>query len=183
VADVGGELRELHEKYVAMLGMRRRHQAGEEDVGKVRWEMAELAARYPGALREIDDLPMEVIERRIAGLAAAIEGTGEVAPWMRASARFHVLARGALSAKRWLGGRKHVDAAVERSFASEVGSLPFPDEARAWAGELGELASPPRGRLTDAVLARVGRELDMTARSARRLVFGVPRRERKVGSS
>jgi hypothetical protein len=140
--------------------------------------MAELAARFPGALREIDDLPMEVIEQRIAELAAAIHGTREVESWMRVSARFHALARGALCAKRWLGGRKRVDAATERAFAAEAGSLAFPDEARAWAGELAALASPPRGRVTDAVFARVGRELHLPARAARRLVFGVPRRER-----
>jgi hypothetical protein len=178
VTDVRDELGGLREKYVAMLGMRRRHEAGEEDAGEVKREMAELATRYPGALREMDDLPVEVIEQRIEGLAAAIEGRGEVEAWMRATARFHVLARGALCAKRWLGGRKRVDAAVERAFAAEAGSLAFPEEARAWAGELGELASPPRGRVTDAVFARVGRELDRTARAARRLVFGVPRRER-----
>jgi hypothetical protein len=172
------ELRDLREKYVAMLGMRRRHDAGEEDAGQVKREMAELAARYPGALRETDDLPIEIIEQRIAGLAAAVEGTGEVEPWMRAMARFHVLARGALCAKRWLGGRKRIDAATERAFAAAAGSLAFPAEAREWAGELGELASPPRGRVTDAVFMRVGRELDLTAKTARRLVFGVPRRER-----
>jgi hypothetical protein len=173
------ELRDLREKYVAMLGMRRRHDAGEEDTAQVRQEMAELAARYPGALREIDDLPVEVIEQRIAALAGALEGTIEVEPWMRAAARFHALARGALCAKRWLGGRKHVDAATERAFAAEAGSLAFPDEARAWAGELGTIASPPRGRVTDAVFARVGRELGLTTHAARVLVFGVPRRERK----
>jgi hypothetical protein len=172
------ELRDLREKYAAMLGMRRRHEAGEEDAGQVKREMAELAARYPGALREIDDLPIEVVEQRIAELAAAVQGTGQVEPWMRAMARFHALARGALCAKRWLGGRKRIDAAVERAFEVAVGSLAFPAEARAWAGELDALASPPRGRVTDAVFARVGRELDLTARAARRLVFGVPRRER-----
>jgi hypothetical protein len=97
---------------------------------------------------------------------------------MHASSRFHALARGALCAKRWLGGRRRVDAAVERAFVAAVSSLAFPEEARAWARELGVLASPPRGRLTDAVFARVGRELGVTERAARHLVFGPPRRDR-----
>jgi hypothetical protein len=172
-------LEELRDKYVTMLAMRRRHDAGTEDEGAVRREMAQLAARFPGALREIDDLELSEIEARIAALDAAILGRCEAEPWMRASARFHSLARGALCAKRWLGGRRRVDDAVERAFVAAVSSFAFPEEARAWAGALGVLASPPRGRVTDAVFVRVGRELGVSERAARRLVFGEPRRERR----
>jgi hypothetical protein len=171
-------LQQLRDKYVTMLAMRRRHDAGTEDASDVKREMAQLAARYPGALREIDDLELSEIEARVAALDAAIAGHREAEPWMQAAARFHELARGALCAKRWLGGRRRVDAAVERAFLAVLPELAFPEEARSWAGELAGLAAPPRGRVTDAVFARVGRELGLSERAARRLVFGEPRRER-----
>jgi hypothetical protein len=175
-----GSLEELRDKYATMRGMRLRHAAGEEgDAGEVQQQMARLAARYPGALREIDDLALHEIERRIAVLDRAIAGDSVVEPWMEALARFHELARGALCAKRWLGGRKRVDASTERAFAESLPSLAFPEDARAWADELGRIAAPPRGRVMDVVFARVARELGTSDRVARRLTFGPPRRERR----
>jgi hypothetical protein len=174
-----GALEELRDKYVTMLAMRRRHDAGTEDATDVKREMAQLAARYPGALREIDDLELREIEARIDALDAAIAGQRQAEPWMQAAARFHALARGALCAKRWLGGRRRVDEVVERDFLAALPELAFPPDARAWAGALDAVAAPPRGRLTDAVFARVGRELGLSERAARRLVFGEPRRQRR----
>jgi hypothetical protein len=171
-------LEELRDKYATMLAMRRRHDAGEEDLAEAKQQMTRLAARYPGALREIDELPLDEIERRIAQLEQTMQGVLPVEPWMRALARFHELARGALCAKRWLAGRKHVDAGIERAFAAELPSLAFPEDAGAWAGELDRIAAPPRGRVTDAVFARVARELGTSDQAARRLAFGAPRKER-----
>jgi hypothetical protein len=140
--------------------------------------MAQLAARYPGALREIDDLPLAEIERRVAALDEAIGGERQVESWMVAAARFHALARGALCAKRWLEGRREVDEGVERAYALAVPSLAFPAEARQWSGALKELAAPPRGRMTSVVFARIASELDLSEAAVRELVFGVPRRHR-----
>jgi hypothetical protein len=175
-------IEELRDKYVTMLSMRVEHERGEEREGEPRRRMAELAARFPGALREIDDLELEQIRARIAALEAVLGGEQPAEPWMEAIARFHALARGALCAKRWLAGRKRVDRRTEAAFAEAVEGLAFPDDARAWAGQLAEVAGPPRGRVMDVVFARVARELGMTERGARRLVFGVPRRERRRAS-
>lgn len=172
------ELRGLRDKYATMLAMRRDHDAGTEDASDVRRQMAELAAQFPGALREIDELPMDDLEQRVAALDAAIAGDRAVEPWMRATARFHALARGALCAKRWLGGRRRIDVDTERAFAAALPSLAFPREAGAWAGDLAALAVPASGRVTAVVFARIARELGIGERAARRLVFGVPRRER-----
>jgi hypothetical protein len=95
---------------------------------------------------------------------------------MRAVWRFHVLTRGALCAKRWLAGRKAIDASAEAAFAREAGALCWGQDARAWEGELARLAAPPRGRVTDLVFVRLSHELGIDEAAARALVF--PRRRR-----
>ncbi len=170
---------ELRAKYAQMLAMRVAHASGDEDAEDVRARMGEVAARFPGALREIDDLELAEIERRIAALDAVAQAKHEVEPWMEAVAMFHAMARGALCAKRWLGGRKRVDAGVVQAFEQGVAALAFPEDARGWSGELARIASPPRGRVMDVVFARLARELGTSERAARRLVFGAPRRERR----
>jgi hypothetical protein len=171
----------LRAKYAEMLEMRISHDAGGENAALARARMAALASRFPGALREIDDLELDAIRERIARLEAVLRGGAAADPWMEAVALFHSVARGALCAKRWLGGRKSVDGALERAYAADVPGLPFPEDARAWEGHLASVASPPRGRLMDLVFARVAQTLRTTQRDARRLVFGAPRRERRRG--
>ena len=170
-------LEQLGVKYREMLAMRLAHTSGEEDEAEARQRMAELASRFPGALREIDDLEIEVIRHRIRSLEATLRGEAEVEPWMVAVGLFHGLARGALRAKRWLAGRKHVDAETTRAFAHDV-ELGGPEDALAWAGDLARVASPPRGRVMDLVFDRLAAALGTTPEEARRLVFGVPRRQR-----
>jgi hypothetical protein len=170
-------IEELAFKYAEMLSMRLAHASGEEDGPAVRARMVELARRFPGALREIDDLELAVIRNRIGRLAAVLRGDGEAEPWMKATTLFHTLARGALCAKRWLAGRKSVDYVTQKAFEHDASFLTFPEEARAWAADLARVASPPRGRLTSLVFARVARALGTTERQARRLVFGPPRRK------
>ena len=168
------DLDALRGKYTKMVALRVERLPEDE----MRRQMAELAQWFPGALRELDDLELGEIRRRVEALEAVLEGTSKPEPWMEAVALFHALTRGALVVKRWLGGRKRVDAALARRFAAEHGELPFAEDAQSWAEELAGIASPPRGRLTDAVFARVARTLGVAERQARRLVFGVPRRER-----
>jgi hypothetical protein len=172
-------LEELLAKYAQMLAMRIAHAAGHEDADEARARMAGLASRFPGALREIDDLELAEIRRRIRLLDEVLHEHREVEPWMEAVALFHAMARGALCAKRWLGRRKRIDPALEEAFARGIPLLPFPEEARAWSHDLARIASPPRGRVTDLVFARLAESLGISEVAARRLVFGVSRRERR----
>lgn len=171
-----GDLDALRDKYTTMVALRLERLPDEE----MRQRMAELALHFPGALRELDDLELAEIRRRVEALDAVLAGNVQPQPWMEAVALFHAGMRGALVVKRWLGGRKRVDAALARRFAAEHAELPFADDARSWAGELAGIASPPRGRLTDAVFARLARTLGVAEQQARRLVFGAPRRERRA---
>jgi len=65
-----------------------------------RERMAALASRFPGALREIDTLPLDEIEARIEALTRAERDPSHAARWMTAQSRFHALTREALRARR-----------------------------------------------------------------------------------
>jgi hypothetical protein len=169
---------ELRAKYAEMLSMRIANAAGDEDAAGARPRMARLAARFPGALREIDDLELAEIRRRVAALDAFASASGEEQDWMEPVALFHRLARGALATKRWLAGRRHVDEALAGAFGAFASLAPFPEEIQAWASDLERVASPPRGRLLDVVFARLAAELGVDEPAARRLVFGRGARRR-----
>jgi hypothetical protein len=183
------ELEELRAKYAEMLAMRlehdrRRAQAphAEANFSRAREEtprLARLAARYPGALREMDDLELDEIRRRIAALERAIRDECAVEPWMAAIVRFHILGRGALCAKRWLRGQKEVDVGTARAFEAALasGTLLNAEEASHWASELTGVARPPGGKLSYLILSRVAQELGISRGEARFLVFGRPRKQ------
>ena len=168
-------LEELHSKYAEMLAMRLAEEvapAERPDEGEVRLRMMALAARFPGALREIDALELREIRARMDKLATVLSGESAVESWMEAIILFHRFARGALCAKRWLRGCKRVDDEIVRKYAAQVETLSFPDDARGWATDLAHVAAPPHGRVTHLVFARVARSLGMSESQARRLVFG-----------
>lgn len=152
------DLRALRDKYREMKRLRAEHEAGE--VADPRPAMRALAARFPGALREIDELPMHVIDARIASLERALAGEAPE-PWVRALARYHAWMRLALrlrlacardrsaeAARAWLAGaeREHADDVEPRELDEDM---------------LAAVLRPPGGRLHRVILGRVGRELDV----------------------
>jgi hypothetical protein len=157
--------------------MRLEHDSGEEDAEHAQKRMARLAARFPGALREIDELEIDAIRGRIAELEAALADRGPVEEWMDVLAHFHALARGALYAKRWLGGRKRVDSALASAYERQAAEFEFSEDALRWAEALDRIAKPPRGRVLDLVFARLAADLGTTQERARTLVFRPRRRK------
>lgn len=129
--------------------------------------MAALSREWPGALRELDELPLDEVVSRIGRLEIARRDPSRVERWMIAQDAFHRYARGVLAAKRWLGKRKRVTPEHVASFRASA----EPD-ARVWADALEDVAAPPRGRLMDLVHARVAADLGASVAEARRLVFG-----------
>jgi hypothetical protein len=166
---VTADLTSLRTKYARLLALRELHERAKSDATFVepdpRQEMTSLARTWPGSLRELDELPMDVIRTRITALDRALRDPSRIEQWMIAQAAFHRLARGALSAKRWLGKRKRITSDVRASFEEHA-----PRDARAWRDALADVASPPRGRLMDLVFARLASELDVSIAEARRLV-------------
>jgi hypothetical protein len=184
------ELRALRDKYERMDRLRSLHARARNEPAFVepdpREEMAALARSFPGALREIDELPLDVIRTRIDELAAAEADASRITPWMKAHARFHALARGALAAKRWLAGRPLTPELVE-SYARFVATMTdarAATDAAAWTSDLAAIAKPPRGRLMELVFARLAVELAIDVTAARGLVVA-PRaslRGRRAGA-
>ena len=134
-------------------------------------EMALLAAEFPGALREIDELPLEEIDARIASLTRACGDLAAVEPWMRAVMSFHDLTRGALAAKKWLSGRKTVTSADRDELEKLARATSDGDAILTWLDDLAAIAQPPRGKITDLVFRRLALSLAVSEEEARALVF------------
>ena len=119
--------------------MRELRAANIGDGAEARAALRAFAAAWPGALKELDTLPTDEIERRARACA-----DGDVEPWMAWSARYHELMRAALAIRR-------SDGSVERRRASTRRS------SRA-------VKRPRHGRLNVVVFAELAREFDLPAR-------------------
>lgn len=152
------EIARLLAKYEEMRRLRLAHLAAakaepDEAEPDPRPAMIALAAEFPGALRELDRLPLGAIEARLAALAKARDDRRAVAPWMTAQSVHHRFARAALAAKRWLAGAKAITPEVRARFRRELA------DAAAVEDDLEALAAPPGGRVMGIVDARVARVL------------------------
>jgi hypothetical protein len=128
----------LTDKYRRMLELRARL-TGPLDA-RDRATLKQLAREYPGALRELDSLPTDEIERRLA----ACERGGE--PWLDWMQRYHTLMRAALRIK---SGGAAVD--VDDAFARAVRR---PEHGRVMAVVFTRLASElglPRQQVWDTL--------------------------------
>lgn len=129
------ELAELSEKYDLLLALRRARERGEPIPD--RRVFRELASRFPGALRELDRMPMATLERRAAELAEVRAGQAP-RPWMAVVASYHELIRFALAHR----GR-------------HAASPPTGGDREFLEG----LARPPSGRVVPLVTSRLARVL------------------------
>ncbi len=100
-----------------------------------RAELRAVARQWPGALRELDSLATDELERR----AAACRGDGASADWVGWMARYHELMRAALAIRRG-----ESPSTVDATFAAEV-------------------ARPQHGRLNVVVFARLAVEVGRPA--------------------
>ena len=166
-------LHALRHKYAAIVELRLAHAAGTEDPQAVRPRLLDLAREFPGALREIDQLALDELHRRIAELDSVLAGESPHASWMAAVALFHALLRGALCAKRWMSTAGLAGEDARRAFVAGLPAMAFPDDARAWIDDLDAIAAPPRGRMMDLVLPRIAKTLAITVEETRALVLPV----------
>src|SRR5512142_1166031 len=86
----------LARKYRALVTLRARRDAG--GAPATRDELRDLAAEFPGCLRELDTLGRDELERRATAAAAAATG-GAREPWMDWIASYHALMAEALAAR------------------------------------------------------------------------------------
>lgn len=149
---------ELLEKYLEMRELRRLD-AKKGALADPKPRMRALAKKFPGALREIDELSLEIIQKRIDALE---NPEAEPKKWMIAMMRFHQAMREVLAIKRVIGRRK-VTPALRRAALRAAPSSQW---------DLERVARPPAGRLTDVVFEHVAAQMGITPGAARRLVFG-----------
>lgn len=132
----------LRAKYERMRELRA---AAIGDGADARVALRAFAAEWPGALKELDTLPTDEIERRARACA-----DGDAEPWMAWSLRYHELMRAALAIRRGdeatavdasgaAGARAAAHARVDAAFAAAV-------------------KRPRHGRLNVVVFAQLGRE-------------------------
>jgi hypothetical protein len=145
----------LCEKYREIKRLRSEHAAGLR--GDPRRELIALARRFPGSLRELDQLPMEVIETRLEALETMLTGRAAVAEWVRLQIDYHAWMRTALRIKQMAAAASGdrvaaVLAQLPRRYAPAVDEPPLssldPETVAA-------ILKPLGGRLNPWVYARV----------------------------
>jgi len=152
----------LRHKYQTLVALRGAVSARAEIAP--RDELAALATAFPGALRELDRLPMASLEARLRALELALAEHAEPEPWMWLQAGYHGFMRAVLRIRRLSRGRPALIVDV----ASELAALayePADDEPPAQRFGLADLIAirrPPRGRLNPWVIEQVARDHGVT---------------------
>lgn len=160
-------LADLSRKYREILALRA------ADGPAPRERLRALATEFPGALRELDALPPEVIHARLEELARAAS-VGEAPPWAQWSMAYHGLMRITLAVKRSLSlGSLDLIAAQSISLAMSArwGSALDEDYVRS-------LAAPPQGRLGVVVFAALGARFSAAPDALWRSLFPTARPDR-----
>ena len=159
------ELTELLRKYDLLAELRQKREAG----GSVapRGELLALARAFPGALRELDTLPMAVIEERREALRRAAAGD-PATEWMTWMIAYHATMRAALFLKARLARTRDAkanDSAAAGEPSSDDPLSELADEASRRfdlpldVAFVRAVERPPERRVNAAVFARLGREL------------------------
>jgi hypothetical protein len=129
-------------------------------------ELVALAAAFPGALRELDCLPMHELEMRTHAVRAAVEDASRVEHWMVLQIGYHGFMRAVLRIRRLLLERERsaVEGARDRALAYEA-ALDEPALERFDAEAFALIRKPPRGRLNPWVVTQVARDHGVTEQS------------------
>ncbi len=143
----------LREKYQRMLEMRRVHDSGAAH--DPRAEMRALAQQFPGALREIDELPLEVIAQRIEQLSAVVDQQMPLSSWMVWMVEYHGHWRAALRIRRMGLPRVDIAVALEQLQQTYVAAHDEPPLTAFDAETLAAVLKPENGRLNPWVLSRI----------------------------
>lgn len=148
-----GALAALRDKYRRMLEMRRMHDTGVEQ--DPRAEMRALAQQFPGALREIDELPLDVIAQRVEQLSAVVDGNAPPLSWMAWMVEYHGHWRAALRIRRMGLPRVDVAVALQQLQQAYVAAHDEPPLTSFDAETLAAVLKPANGRLNPWVLSRI----------------------------
>jgi hypothetical protein len=162
------DLHALARKYRALAELRRSAEleAGAELSGL----LLGLGREFPGALIELDRLPLPEIDRRLEAIEQGLV-TGAVEPWIVWMCAYHQSMRAALELRRRVSGRAELARALARELASAAErATGFPCDA-----ELVIAVARARGGVEVVVLERLSRQMGVPAAEIRRALFPEPR--------
>jgi hypothetical protein len=137
-------------------------------------EMSALAAAFPGALRELDRVPLPLIEQRLASLQAVVEGRAPLVAWMTLQIAYHGFMRAVLRLRRGLLSVSECDLSDPRACLQRLAYIAASDEPapeRLDATALSIIRSPPGGRLNPWVMEQVARHLAVCPADIERALF------------
>ncbi|MRG93301.1 hypothetical protein [Polyangium spumosum] len=165
----------LEGKYAEIAELRRARDRGEPIPEKAVFKA--LAERFPGALCELDTLPLDVVDARLEAIRSALAGGG-IEAWIAWMIGYHALLRASL--------RIRIRAVRDRSCSDErAGELA--KDASMHAGIEVDVAfvratlRPPAGRIAAVVYMRLEALFDAPASAIRAALF--PRlRDRRAAS-
>jgi hypothetical protein len=160
-------VRGLRDKYREMLALRVEHARGDAEDPRPR--MRSLARSFPGALRELDELPLERIEQRLRELDDALAAGAPFPQWIALQVGYHAWMRAALRVKRLSRGRRgaELDAVLRELAALDAD----PSEPQLDRAAVALVLDPPGGRLGPWVVAEVARSAAVEPRSVLRALF------------
>ena len=138
-----------------------------------RAELGALARAFPGALRELDRVPLTVLEARHAALDRVITADTDPEPWMTLQCAYHGFMRAALRIRRLSRARGLIESDAQTLLAA-LPYVPAEDEPPVhrlgWL-ELTAIRSPPAGRLNPWVISQVARDLGVSVDQVELAVF------------
>jgi hypothetical protein len=151
-------LRALSRKYRTLSALRRERER-DGTVG-ARSLLRALAREFPGALRELDTLPLDEIDRRVGVLDAAAEGSRPPEPWMAWMVAYHATMRTALSVKARVA-RQPADSAA--TYGEVAALLSQKLRVSIDVTFVRAVANPPGGRLNRVVFEHLSAEFGVAA--------------------
>jgi hypothetical protein len=179
----------LAEKYRAMARLALRREQLEasglnrfepRESGARRRAFRNLARAFPGALRELESTPAQVLQARHEAVKESLHlQAGAALPlWMEMAIAYHSELREALAIKRWLSRHVAREAALDAErlgafrawYARQPGRLRAAEDFSLEA--LGRHLRPPDGRLQTAVWELLEARFERPRAEIERLIFG-----------
>lgn len=163
-------LQALLHKYEELLRLRRDREEGKPLPEPQAFRA--LASTFPGALAELDTLPMDALARRAEDVRRALEGASPE-PWIAMMLGYHALMRAALYIRMRASKQRDVSDARASDLALD---------ASAHAGMSVDAAfvravlAPPEGRIVGVVLSRLSSELSLPMSALRAVLSSRARR-------
>ena len=133
-------------KYRELLRMRLARAEAAPEIA--RRDMRLLAERFPGALRELDGLPLDEVQARLGALEQAALGATDVPAWAVWLASYHGWLRAALRIRRLAGGCRDAGVVRQRLLEQYVPEPSGPDLARFDLAVVAGVLQPSHGRLS-----------------------------------